>query len=681
VAQAAPDRVPANNRLPLVVRLPDVPEKRVEERMTSRSLLGSAIVALALGSTMPASGQESGGSGESAHAGDMTINPAQIRETARLGPRSFSPYANRSFPTRPLWGDQHVHTGWSFDAGFINSLSPEDALRLARGEQVQSNFGVPVQLARPLDWMAMTDHSDLMGSTPAVRAGNPLVMDDPRVQAWHDAMNGTIEESTAAAFEAVQAQSDGNLPEVLQSDQLFRQAWTDYTAIIEEFNEPGRFTAMIGYEWTPNPGPGNNLHRNVIYRGGKAEADQLQPFTTFESVDPEDLWTWMETYEAETGGQLLAIPHNGNLSNGLMFAFETFTGEPLTQAYAERRQRWEPLYEVTQIKGDGEAHPMLSPTDEFADYETWDKGNLTLTPKEPGMIEHEYAREALKNGLMLEQELGANPFKFGLAGGTDTHTALSTAEEDNFFGKHSGVEPSPQRWEHLTMSFGGREILGWEMAASGWTAVWATENTREAIWDAMQRREVYASTGPRVSVRFFGGWDFVPEDAGAREPGWIGYDKGVPMGADLPAGPEGASPTFLVAALRDPIGGNLDRIQIVKGWVDAAGETQERVYDVAWSGDRAPGADGKLPPVGDTVDVANATWTNSIGAPELIAVWEDPDFDPALPAMYYARVIQIPTPRWTAYEAQRFEVEMPDEVPMTTQERAYTSPIWYAPEG
>ncbi|MEJ2276032.1 MAG: DUF3604 domain-containing protein [Woeseiaceae bacterium] len=361
-------------------------------------------------------------------------------------------------------------------------------------------------------------------------------------------------------------------------------------------------------------------------------------------------------------------------------ALETYTTkEPLDADYATRRQRFEPIYEVTQIKGDGEAHPSLSPDDEFADYETWDEGNLNLTPKTPDMIQYEYYREALKNGIRLEQDIGANPFRIGAAAGTDAHTALSAVEEENFFGKHSGVEPSPTRWEHVVLSFDGREILGWRQAASGYTAVWAVENTREAIWDAMMRRETYASTGPRMTVWFFGGWNFTQEDAGVREPGWVGYDKGVPMGADLPGGPAGESPTFYVAALKDPLGGNLDRIQIVKGWVDANGETREKVYDVAWSDDREAGSDGKLPPVGNTVDVENATWTNTIGAPELIAVWEDPDFDPALPATYYARVIQIPTPRWTAYEAQRFQIDLPEEVPMTTQERAYTSPIWYKP--
>lgn len=621
---------------------------------------------------------------ESAHSGDMTIDPAQIAETARLGPRSFSPYANRSFPTRPLWGDQHIHSGWSFDAGFVNALSPEDSLRFARGEQVETTFGVPIQLSRPLDWLAMTDHSDLLGVPSALRAGDPnLVEADETLAEWSKVMQlNDVEAATPVAMAAIQAQGNGTLPEAAMSEDFFRSAWHTYTDIIERYNEPGRFTAMIGYEWTPNPGPGNNMHRNVIYRGGKEAADQVLPFTTFESVDPEDLWRWMEVFEETTDTPVLAIPHNGNLSNGLMFAFETYTSKkPLDYDYALRRQRFEPIYEVTQIKGDGEAHPSLSPDDEFADYETWDEGNLNLTPKEPGMIEYEYYREALKNGMMLEQDIGANPFKIGAAAGTDAHTALSAVEEDNFFGKHSGVEPSPTRWEHIVLSFDGREILGWRQNSAGYTAVWANENTRESIWDAMKRRETYASTGPRMSVRFFGGWDFTQEDAGAREPGWIGYDKGVPMGGDLPAVPEGKSPTFLVAALKDPIDGNLDRIQIVKGWVDANGETKEKVYDVVWAGDREIGADGKLPPVGNTVNVEDATWTNSIGAPELIAVWEDPDFDPSLPATYYARVLQIPTPRWTAYEAKRFEIDLPDEVPMTTQERAYTSPIWYTPQG
>jgi hypothetical protein len=618
-----------------------------------------------------------------AHSMDVTIDPAAIKATKRLGDRSFSPYANRKFPTRPLWGDQHVHTGWSFDAGFACTLGVEEALRFARGEQVESTYGVPAQLSRPLDWIVMTDHSDSLGFTSEIRAGNEEMMTDDLLKEWNRAMNsGDLDLIVPVAMDAIQRQGNGTLPEIAKDPKFLQSVWEKYTGIIERYNEPGRFTALIGYEWTPNPGPGNNMHRNVVYRDGKEIAYQVTPYTTFDSVDPEDLWTWMANYEEKTGGRVHAIPHNGNLSNGLMFdAEKTYSGGELTREYAEMRNRFERLYEVTQMKGDGEAHPALSPNDEFADFETWDKGNLNLTPKKPGMIQYEYAREAYKNGLMLEEKLGANPFRFGLVSGTDTHTALTTAEEDNFFGKHSGVEPSAERWKHVAFAFDGREILGWEQAAAGYTAVWATDNTREAIWDAMHRRETYASTGPRMSVRFFGGWEFTDEDAAAREPGWVGYDKGVPMGADLTNAPQGKAPTFLVAALRDPIGGNLDRIQIIKGWLDAEGKTREKVYDVVWSDDRKPGADGKLPPVGNTVDVPNATWTNSIGAPELIAVWEDPDFDPALPAFYYARVIQIPTPRWTAYDAMRFKVAMLDEVPMTVQERAYTSPIWYTPKG
>jgi hypothetical protein len=360
---------------------------------------------------------------------------------------------------------------------------------------------------------------------------------------------------------------------------------------------------------------------------------------------------------------------------------ESFTGKRIDRAYAEARMRWEPLYEATQIKGDGETHPFLSPNDEFANFERWDKGNLDLTvAKKPGMLEFEYARSALKNGLKMEAELGVNPYKFGLVGSTDAHTALAAVEEDNFFGKTASSEPSPERATHPFMkSPTGAVIMGWEQTASGYAAVWATENTRAALFDAMRRRETYATTGPRMVVRFFGGFDFEARDARDRMPAKIGYTRGVPMGGDLPAAPAGKAPTFLVAALKDPIGANLDRYQIVKGWLDAKGQTHEKVYDVAWSGDRKPGADGKLPPVGSTVDVGNATWTNTIGAAELMAVWKDPDFDRSQRAFYYGRVIEIPTPRWTAYDAKYFGIELPKNVPMTTTERAYTSPIWYTP--
>jgi hypothetical protein len=638
-----------------------------------RSIARIALAAVALAGN-------AGASAEEPVATDVgVLDPAAAPKPFRSGP-AYSPYANWNYPMRVFWGDQHVHTGWSMDAGaFGCTLGPEEALRFARGEQVTSATGQPVKLSRPLDWAAVTDHSDGAGSIFEIRAANPEFMTDPTLKRWHDMMEQGPEEAVQAASELIRAQSTGQISPIMKDPKFAKSIWARNTAIMEKYNEPGRFTAFIGYEWTSNAGGGDNLHRNVIYRGGKAEADQVVPMTTFDSENPEDLWKWLAAYEKKTGGRLLAIPHNGNLSNGRMFVLTTFLGDPLTRAWAETRARWEPLYEATQIKGDGETHPSLSPTDEFAAYEKWDKGNLNLVPKKPGMLEHEYARRALENGLALEQQLGANPFKFGLVSGTDTHTGLSTAEENNFFGKHSAVEPNPDRWKHLVVQFEDRKVLGWEMAGAGWTGVWATDNTREALWDAMKRKEVYSTTGPRMTVRFFGGFDFAPEDAQTRMPAEAGYTKGVPMGGDLRQAPAGRAPTFLVGAMKDPIGANLDRIQIVKGWVDAQGKVQEKVYDVVWSGGRQAGADGKLPAVGDTVDVANAIWTNTIGSPELIAVWKDPAFDPKLRAFYYVRVIEIPTPRWTAYEAKRFKLTLPPEVPMKTQERAYTAPIWYTP--
>jgi len=402
------------------------------------------------------------------------------------------------------------------------------------------------------------------------------------------------------------------------------------------------------------------------------------------SDNPEDLWKWMTAYEDKTGGSVLAIAHNGNLSNGIMFPVVEAFGKKLDGDYAKTRAKWERLYETTQTKGTGEVHPYLSPNDEFADFEIWDKGNLDgSVAKKKDMLQYEYARQALKNGLKLEQELGTNPYKFGLIGSSDAHTGLAAMQEDNFFGKTTPQEPGPDRMKKAFFDNPdtGVKVMDWEVGASGYAAVWATENTRESIWDAMQRKETYATTGPRMIVRFFGGWDFAPSDAENRLPGYIGYSKGVPMGGDLGAAPDGKSPSFLVAALKDPIGANLDRYQIVKGWLDAEGELHEKVYDVVWSGDREPGADGKVPPVGSTVDLANATWTNTIGAPELITVWTDPDFDPSQPAFYYGRVLEIPKPRWTAYDAKFYGTQPLPGTTMTLQDRAYTSPIWYTPKG
>ena len=616
-------------------------------------------------------------------------NASDIGEIQPADPKKFykepgySPYAGKHYPERPLFGDEHVHTAWSVDAGLSGAtLDPVAAVRFARGEQVTSASGQPVRLSRPLDWVAVTDHSDAMGTVAAIREGNPEMMKDPTLKRWHDMMNAGLEEGSKATFELVAAQSNKKLPPALTDPKWAKTFWEHNTAIMEQYNQPGRFTAFISYEWTSNAGGGDNLHRNVIYRDDKKLADQVLPMTTFQSENPEDLWKWMAAWEKKTGGKLLAIPHNGNLSNGRMFELRMFLGGAMTKDWAQQRQRYEPLFEAIQMKGQSESHPSLSVTDEFAvGYELWDRGNLNIIPKKPGMIEHEYLRQALKDGLKVEQQLGANPFKYGMAGGTDTHNSLTAAEEDNFFAKFVSAEPRPDRWNEDAMKFNGRVIKGWEMTAAGYTAVWATENTRAALWDAMKRRETYATSGPRMTVRFFGGYDFVPRDATSRSPAIQGYSKGVPMGGDLKKAPAGKAPTFLVAAAKDPLSGNLDRIQIIKGWLDASGKLQEKIFNIAWSDAdrRKVQADGKLPPVGNTVDLKTASWTNTIGDPELMTVWKDPEFDPALKAFYYARVLEIPTPRWTAYDAVYFKVKMDAKVPMITQERAFTSPIWYTP--
>ena len=592
---------------------------------------------------------------------------------------TYSPYAKQAYATQVFWGDTHLHTALSVDATIFGAtLGLEDAYRFARGEEVRASSGQRIKLSRPLDFLVVADHAEALGTMDEMLKGNPEMMKDPTLKRWRDLFNSGPAGAQEAYTEMNAASTEGTAPEALQDPKLFRTIWDNYIETGDRFNEPGRFTALLGYEYTSNYKT-NNLHRVVIYRDSGERVRQNLPFSALDSENPEDLWKSLQAYETETGGQVLAIPHNGNMSGGMMFAMSTFAGKRLNEVWAKERARWEPLYEITQMKGDGEAHPMLSPNDEFADYETWDKMTIGGLPNSPENYPFEYARSALKNGLALEAKLGTNPFKFGVIGSTDSHTALAAVEEDNFFGKHSGVEPSAERMTSPVAKVRDQVVLGWEMSASGYAGVWATENTREALWDALKRKEVYATTGPRIIVRFFGGWDFEDEDAHTRMPAKAGYTKGVPMGGDLTNAPEGKVPTFLVAALKDPIGGNLDRYQIVKGWMDDKGKLYEKVYDVAWSGDRKPGSDGKLPAVGNTVDVKEATWTNTIGATELIAVWKDPDFNPEQPAFYYGRVIEIPTPRWTAYDAKYFGLQLPPEVPMTTQERAYTSPIWYTP--
>lgn len=599
----------------------------------------------------------------------------------------YSPYAGREFPTRAFFGDTHLHTSYSMDAGAFGArLTPRDAYVFAQGNEITASSGQPVKLSRPLDFLVVADHSDGMGFFPLIFGGAPAIMADPQGRKWNEMIHSG--QGADAAIDIIVNFGKGTISKAimpLPGTPAYRGAWEETIKAAEEANDPGRFTAFIGFEWTSNTA-GNNLHRNVIFRDNADRASRVEPFTTMKplgSDNPVDLWKWMGAYEEKTGGRVLAIAHNGNLSNGTMFPTVEAFDKKLDREYVETRAKWERLYENTQTKGTGETHPFLSPNDEFADFEIWDKGNLDATiAKSREMLEFEYSRAALLNGLKLEQQLGTNPYKFGLIGSTDSHNGLAAIEEENFFGKTTPQEPSPER---LTNKFvanpkSGITIMDWEVGASGYAAVWANENTREALWDAMQRRETYSTTGTRMLVRLFGGWEFEAKDALDRLPARIGYAKGVPMGGDLSQAPAGKAPTFLVAALKDPIGANLDRYQIVKGWMDGKGELHEKVYDVAWSGSRkADPKTGKLPSVGSTVDVANATWTNSIGAPELIAVWKDPEFDPAQRAFYYGRVIEIPTPRWTAYDAKRYGIEPLPGTRMTITERAYTSPIWYTP--
>jgi hypothetical protein len=600
------------------------------------------------------------------------------------------------FPQTVLWGDTHLHTQNSVDAfGFGVRLGPEDALRFARGEEVTATTGMKAKLARPLDFLVVTDHAEGLGATKALADAPRLLIRDATMRRWHDMMNDGPAASQRAMAEILDARGRNDLPEaMLNADgtaERTKDVWNDNIDAVERYNEPGKFTAFHGFEYTLMQG-GNNLHRNIIFRDGADRVRTVVPIDPTYKATPDEIWNYMEAYEKASGGRVLAIPHNSNLSNGLMFELTMPGGGAMTAAYAKRRQRLEPVVEITQIKGDSEAHPYLSPNDEFAGYGVtgWELNNLLGNqPKQPGMFAGEYVREALKRGLALEAQTGANPYKFGVIGSTDSHTSLATADEDNFFGKHSGNEPGPVR-AMAPQNLGTRKgRFGWHYLASGYAGVWAKANTRAAIFDAMERREVYASTGPRMTVRLFAGWDFSEADLNGD---WVraGYKRGVPMGGELAARPNTkaggelkpgkGAPRFIISALKDPIGANLDRVQMVKGWIDSTGKTQERVFDVVWSdpANRKP-VGGKLPLVGDTVDVATATYTNSIGAAALTAVWTDPAFDAGQRAFYYLRVLEIPTPSWPAYDAVRYKLKLSPEVRVKAQERAYTSPIWYTP--
>ena len=578
------------------------------------------------------------------------------------------------------FGDTHVHTGWSFDAGLDGAtLTPTDAYRYAIGEEITSNSGIKTRISKPYDWFMITDHSDGMGTINEVIDGNPEMMESEVLKRWNEAFaSGSEEAAGDAKSEVINLQSTGKLPEQIMDPKWMETAWNKTIDAAEQFYRPGEFTTFTAYEWTVNSDGGDNLHRNIIYKEGGDQARDILPFTTFESEDAKKLWEWMANYEAQTGDKLLAIPHNGNMSNGRMYEEQQFDGSPMTKEWAEMRQKYERLMELFQYKGQSEAHPLLSPEDEFAEYELWDRGNLVLKPKSSKeALKYEYYREGLKSGMRIEQDLGVNPFMYGSNSATDTHTGISSTDESEFYGKFKTVEPSnKERWNFPLITGNNDSYKGWEQAASGTMGVWAESNTREDIWEAMYRRETFSTTGPRMKIRFFGGFDYSEADMGENMVK-NGYDKGVAMGSILNAGQEGKAPTFLIHASKDPDGANLDRVQVIKGWVDASGKTQEKIYDVAWSDDRKKDSNGKLPALESTVDMETAEYTNDIGDTEFTTYWTDPDFDASLPAFYYVRVIQIPTPRWTLYDKVRNNLDMPDEVPLVHQERGVSSPIWY----
>ena len=589
-----------------------------------------------------------------------------------------------AYPEQVFWGDTHLHTSNSVDAfGFGTRLDSEAALRFAKGEEVTASTGIKAKLNRPLDFLVITDHSEGIGATKALYEAPRMLISDPTLLRWHDLMHEGPKGSLQATAEILAARASNKVPAALNDEKAAvertRKLWAEHVKIIDRYNEPGKFTAFQGFEYTLMQ-TGNNLHRNVIFRDGADKVGTMDPLDPSEESWPDKLWDYMDAYEKKTGGKVLAIPHNANVSNGLMFMLTEPSGGPMSAEHARRRAAHEPVVEITQIKGDSEAHPFLSPNDEFAGYGTagWELFNLLGNiPTKKEDLPGSYVREALKRGLLIEQRTGVNPYKFGVIGSTDSHTSLTTTEENNFFGKHTGVEPSAER---ATAGFvpgvnSGR--MNWQSLASGYAAVWATSNTRAAIFDAMMRREVYATTGTRMTVRVFGGWDFSADDLKGN---WVkaGYARGVPMGGELKAG-KGA-PRFVISALKDPIGANLDRVQVVKGWVDKAGKAHEKVFDVVWSDmAKRKASGGKVAPVGDTIDLATATYQNTIGAPSLATVWTDPEFDPSARAFYYVRVLEIPTPTWLAYDMVKYKLKLGAEIPLKQQERAYTSPIWYNP--
>jgi len=585
--------------------------------------------------------------------------------------------AGRPTQTHLYWGDVHLHSNYSLDAYATGnkSVTPDDAYRFARGIPIKApGVDAKVQMRRPLDFLAVTDHAEMMGLQVELDERNPKLLATPwgqKMLAVHLDPKGNVMRASGGALAPDSPERKEMLSQIF-SPELRQATWAAEVAAAERNNIPGKFTTLFGWEWSAMPG-GKNLHRIVIADATPKQALEFYPYSNVESQRPEDLWKFLEKTKARTGIDFVAIPHNSNASGGLMFQMVDSDGRPLTAQYARTRALWEPLMEVTQTKGTSEVRPELAPDDEFAEFEIRRK-LLIGTPEPPNGAD--YARSALLRGLKVQRGTGVNPYKFGMIGSTDSHTGMSSVQENDFHGKLAMDEELTQHYKPSQPVI----FPAWEMSASGRAAVWATENTRKAIFAAFKRKEVYGTTGTRISLRVFGGFSFVPADARARDIAAVGYRKGVPMGADLTSAPKGRAPTFLIRAVKDPLSGNLDRVQVVKGWIDAKGDTHQHVYDVAWSGGRKPGRDGKVPPVGNTVNVKTATYTNTIGAVELATVWKDPDFKPGQTAFYYVRVLEIPTPRQSLYDAVALKIDVKETgQPATIQERAYSSPIWYTP--
>ncbi len=586
--------------------------------------------------------------------------------------------ANYKETRNAYFGDFHIHTSWSFDAFIYNvRTSPDDAYRFGKGEAIPHVSGAPIQLQRPLDFLAVTDHSEYLGVMMQMKdKTNPLSQLEIA-----KSINDPDPTISKKSFGKIGFSIATNWPykELIKKD-IIQTTWEKNVEAADRHYEPGKFTTFPAYEWTSSPAAyftwpqyARNMHRNVIFKGGKVSG---MPYSSFNSQNPEDLWKWMELQRTK-GIDLMAIPHNANISDGKMFAPTTNDGDKMDIAYTESRMRNEPVAEVTQIKGTSMAHPALSPNDEFADFEIYQYTLGRSEPRVESQAKGSFVREAFKDGLAIAQEIGGNPFKFGVIGSTDCHNGASNIEEDNQIGKSGVQDPTPEI-RMSDMKSGERIRKG---AVGGVAGVWAKENTREAIFEAFQRKEVFATSGPRIKVRFFASWGF--DSINFTQSNWdsIAYKVGVPMGGDLSqkTTTTAKAPSFLIKAIKDGEGANLDRVQVIKGWVDKKGQTQEKIFNVAWSDNRTLTPDGKISAVGNTVDIETATYSNDIGAVTLQTIWKDPEFDATLAAFYYLRVLEIPTPRWTTYDAAELKMAVPKEVPATIQERAWSSPIWYKP--